>query len=138
MPSLFQTLDCLSLPVSDLDGALDFYSAQIGHQLIWRTDKATGLRLPESNAELVLRTDDRPMETDLAVESVPRAIEQFTHAGLPKDVQRRAHEAYRRFLTDPVHPAARFKPVQGAPGVRSARVGLGYCALATRDGEVVI
>lgn len=78
---LFRKIDCLSLPVSDLDEALAFYSDHLGHELIWRTDTAAGLRLPDSNAELVLHTDDRPMETDIAVESVPRAVERFTAAG---------------------------------------------------------
>jgi lactoylglutathione lyase len=78
---LFKKLDCLSLPVSDLDAALPFYSAELGHELIWRTDTAAGLRLPDSDAELVLHTDNRPMETDITVESVPQAVEQFTAAG---------------------------------------------------------
>jgi len=39
------------------------------------------LKLPDSNAELVLHTVDRPMETDLAVDSVPDALARFTAAG---------------------------------------------------------
>jgi predicted enzyme related to lactoylglutathione lyase len=80
-PSLFQKVDCLSLPVSDLDAALEFYSRVLGHELIWRTDKQAGLALPGSEAELVLHIEDRPMETDLTVDSVPDAIERFTAAG---------------------------------------------------------
>jgi len=78
---LFQKVDCLSIPVPDLDVALVFYSGNLGHELIWRSTKAAGLRLPGSNAELVLHTGDRPMETDLAVESVPEALARFTSAG---------------------------------------------------------
>jgi lactoylglutathione lyase len=78
---LFEKVDCLSIPVPDLDAALAFYSNDLGHELIWRSETAVGLRLGLSNAELVLHTDDRPMETDLAVESVPAAIERFTAAG---------------------------------------------------------
>ena len=81
MTALFRKIDCLSLPVADLDEALAFYSDTLGHELIWRTDTAAGLRLPDSNAELVLHTDDRPMETDITVDSVPRAVGQFTAAG---------------------------------------------------------
>lgn len=80
-PPLFTKIDCLSLPVPDLDAALAFYVDRLGHELIWRSDTAAGLRLPESDAELVLHTDDRPMETDLTVESVPEAVERFTAAG---------------------------------------------------------
>ncbi len=78
---LFRKIDCLSIPVPDLDAALAFYSGKLGHELIWRGRKAAGLRLPGSNAELVLHTDDRSMETDLAVESVPEALARFTAAG---------------------------------------------------------
>src|SRR5262244_86060 len=78
---LFKRVDCLSIPVSDLDAALAFYSGKLGHELIWRSRTAAGLKLPDSNAELVLHTGDRPMETDLAVDSVPDAIARFTAAG---------------------------------------------------------
>src|SRR6185369_12943248 len=78
---LFQKVDCLSIPVPDLDAALAFYSGHLGHELIWRSTKAAGLRLPGSNAELVLHTGDRSMETDLAVESVPEALARFRSAG---------------------------------------------------------
>lgn len=81
MGALFRKLDCLSLPVPDLEAALGFYSGELGHELVWRTDVAAGLKLPDSDAELVLHTDDRPMETDLAVESVPEALERWTEAG---------------------------------------------------------
>ena len=78
---LFRKVDCLSLPVNDLERALRFYRDALGHELVWRDETAAGLRLPDSNAELVLHTDERPIETDLSVESVPDAIDRFTRAG---------------------------------------------------------
>ena len=39
------------------------------------------MRLPDSDAELVLHTDDRLMETDFLVASVPAAISRFVEAG---------------------------------------------------------
>ncbi|MEM7020727.1 MAG: VOC family protein [Pseudomonadota bacterium] len=81
MPPLFKKVDCHSLPVSELDKALEFYQHTLGHELIWRDKTAAGLRLPESEAELVLHTDNRPMETDFAVDSVPEAAERFVQAG---------------------------------------------------------
>ena len=78
---LFRRIDCLSIPVPDLDAAVAFYSAKLGHEVIWRTRTAVGLRLPGSNAELVLHFDNRPMETDLAVDSVPEALARFISAG---------------------------------------------------------
>ena len=78
---LFKKVDCFSIPVPDLDAALAFYSANLGHELIWRSNTAAGLSLPGSNAELVLHTGDRPMETDLTVDSVPEALARFISAG---------------------------------------------------------
>ena len=53
-PGLIRRADCVSLPVGDLDEALAFYRDRLGHELIWRSETAAGLRLPESEAELVL------------------------------------------------------------------------------------
>jgi catechol 2,3-dioxygenase-like lactoylglutathione lyase family enzyme len=79
MTALFRKVDCHSIP--DLDAALAFYRDGLGHELIWRDDSAAGLRLPDSDAELVLHTEKRPIETDLLVTSVPAAISRFVDAG---------------------------------------------------------
>jgi len=78
---LFRKIDCYSLPVENLDSAITFYGA-LGHQLIWRAGThAAGLRLPESDAEIVIHTDNRPIETYFLVQSVPKAIERIKNAG---------------------------------------------------------
>jgi predicted enzyme related to lactoylglutathione lyase len=78
---LFRKIDCYSLPVEELDAAIAFYGA-LGHTLIWREGShAAGLRLPDSDAEIVLHTDKRPFETYFLVGSVPEAIKQITEAG---------------------------------------------------------
>jgi catechol-2,3-dioxygenase len=61
--ALFQYLDCLNLPVTDLEKALEFYRDKLGHSLIWKTEDSAGLRLPDGKSELVIRTDKRPAET---------------------------------------------------------------------------
>ncbi len=81
MTPLFRKVDCISLPVDDLDRALTFYEKALGHELIWRDETGAGMRLAGSDAELVVHTDDRPIETDLTVESVPDAISVFVGAG---------------------------------------------------------
>lgn len=81
MAGLFRKVDCLSLPVSDLEAALEFYRDRLGHTLIWRTEGAAGLRMEDGDSELVLRTDDRPAETDLKVESAVEAAKRFAEAG---------------------------------------------------------
>ncbi len=77
---LLRKVDCLALRVADLDDGLAFYE-QLGHELLWRTATGVGLRLPDSEAELVLQTERPGPETDLTVENVGQAIERFVAAG---------------------------------------------------------
>lgn len=51
---LFQKIDCVRLHVADLDEALAFYRDRLGHELVWRTDRVAGLRMPDTDAEIVL------------------------------------------------------------------------------------
>lgn len=81
MEPLFRAIDCLSLPVRDLDEALAFYQDALGHQVVWRSQTAAGLRLPDGEGELVLHTDRPHAETDILVNSVPDAVERFTASG---------------------------------------------------------
>ena len=53
-------------------------------------------------------------------------------------MQDQARLAYRLFRDNPEHPSLRFKPVHATRPIYSARVGLGYRALAVRDGDAVI
>lgn len=78
---LFRKVDCLRLPVPDLAAGLEFYCARLGHELVWRTETAAGLRLPESEAEIVLQTERPEPETDLLVDSADEAAARFLDAG---------------------------------------------------------
>lgn len=79
---LLRKVDCVSFPVRDLDEALAFYRDRLGHDLVWRTPTAVGLRLPETDAELVLHTQaTRPPAAELKVDSVPDAVARFEAAG---------------------------------------------------------
>ena len=78
---LFQKIDCIRLHVSDLEAALAFYRDRLGHQLVWRSDRAVGLRMPDTDAEIVLHTEERGQEIDLKVESVEAAAARFVAAG---------------------------------------------------------
>ena len=60
------------------------------------------------------------------------------YAQLPEHVRRRAREAYRLFRDNPKHPSLRFKQVHPTRPIYSARVGLGYRALAVWDADVVV
>ena len=78
---LFRKVDCLQIPVPDLDAGLAFYRDRLGHDLIWRTEEAAGLRLPESEAELVLQTERPELEPNLTVTSADDAAAAIVDAG---------------------------------------------------------
>ena len=78
---LFRKIDCLQLPVPDLESGLAFYRDQLGHALIWRTATAAGLRLPDSNAEIVIQTERPNPEVDITVPSADAAAATIAEAG---------------------------------------------------------
>jgi predicted enzyme related to lactoylglutathione lyase len=78
---LLRKVDCVRLYVPDLEEGLAFYRDQLGHELIWRTETAAGLRLPESEAELVIQTEDTRQEVDLLVDSADQAAKFIEQAG---------------------------------------------------------
>jgi predicted enzyme related to lactoylglutathione lyase len=78
---LLRKLDSVQLPVPDLEGGLAFYRDRLGHQLIWQTEHAAGLRLADSDSELVLQTQRPQPEVDFLVRSVDQAAAQLTAAG---------------------------------------------------------
>jgi predicted enzyme related to lactoylglutathione lyase len=74
-------VDCVRIPVPDLETGLAFYGDRLGHELIWRMETAAGLRLPESDVEIVIYTDPEGMEVDFLVDSTDDAIGTFERAG---------------------------------------------------------
>ena len=60
------------------------------------------------------------------------------YAELPQDIKLRARRTYKLFQRDPAHPGLKFKKVDEQDNVYSARVGLGYRALAHIDGGDVV
>lgn len=78
---LFRKIDCLSLPVQDIEDALAFYHDRLGLPLVWRTENAAGLHMADNDGELVLRMNTDPPETDLTVESAEEAARRFVEAG---------------------------------------------------------
>lgn len=66
--------------------------------------------------------------------------ERFRRAlqALPVPVQHRARRAYATFRRDPSHPSLRFKQVHPTRPIYSARIGLGYRALGTREGDTIV
>ena len=79
--ALLRKVDCIRFYVPDLEAGLAFYRDGLGHELIWRTETAAGLRLPESDAELVLQTEDQRQEVDFLVDSADKAAKLVEQAG---------------------------------------------------------
>lgn len=81
---LFRTIDCVRVLVPDLEAGLAFYRDRLGHQLIWRTATAGGLRMIDTTAEIVLQTEragSDGSEVDLLVVSADAAAEAVVAAG---------------------------------------------------------
>ena len=78
---LVRKVDAVQIYVPDLDAGLVFYRYRLGHQLIWRTEQAAGLRLPDSDAELVLQTEREGLELNLLVASAEQAAQRIVEAG---------------------------------------------------------
>ena len=79
--ALIRKVDCVRVYIPDLEAGLSFYRDHLGHPLIWRTETAAGLRLPESEAELVIQTERQGPETDLLVDSADEAAKFIQGAG---------------------------------------------------------
>jgi lactoylglutathione lyase len=84
---MFQKVDCVRLRVPNLEEGLRFYQGNLGHELHWRRgDTEAGLRMPESETELVLFTDPVDSlvgspEVDLLVQSTDIAAGRLTDLG---------------------------------------------------------
>jgi predicted enzyme related to lactoylglutathione lyase len=79
--ALFRKIDCFQIPVPDLETGLAFYCARLGLALNWRTSTSAGLRMPETDAEIVLQTERPELETDLLVDSADDAAQAVVEAG---------------------------------------------------------
>lgn len=78
---LIRSVDCIQVPVPDIEEGLAFYGDRLGHSLKWRTATAAGLGMPDSEAEIVLETERPGLEPNLLVESADAAAELFVSAG---------------------------------------------------------
>jgi hypothetical protein len=69
-----------------------------------------------------------------------RTTKQFRRlfSDLPRDVQRDAQRAYGLFRSNPAHPGLQFKKLEGEDDIYSARIGLGYRALAVMKKDRLV
>ncbi len=77
----FQKIDCVMFYVPDLEEAIAFYQGKLGLRLAWRSIDAAGLKMPETDAEIVLQVGQRGTEVDFLVPSADEAAREFEAAG---------------------------------------------------------
>src|SRR3954451_34630 len=77
-----RSVDCITMPVPDLDSGLAFYEGALGQQLLWRNDDLgqAAVELPDGDTELVLTTD-QDYAPGWLVDSVDLAAETIRGAG---------------------------------------------------------
>jgi catechol 2,3-dioxygenase-like lactoylglutathione lyase family enzyme len=78
---LVRKVDAIQILVPDLEAGLGFYHDRLGHEVVWRSERAVGLCLPESEAELVLQIDRPGLELNLLVASAEQAAQRVVEAG---------------------------------------------------------
>jgi catechol 2,3-dioxygenase-like lactoylglutathione lyase family enzyme len=64
---LFRKVDCIRIPVTDLQDGLKFYRDELGHELIWRNfriGKCAVVKDPWENQYILLDTSKGLLKTD--------------------------------------------------------------------------
>jgi predicted enzyme related to lactoylglutathione lyase len=79
MNPLLRKVDCVQIPVPDLDAGLRFYRDGLGLELKRRHATQAGLRLGDT--ELVLQTERPDPETDFLVDSAEEAVRRVEALG---------------------------------------------------------
>jgi predicted enzyme related to lactoylglutathione lyase len=80
--ALLRQVDAVTVPVPDLVQGLRFYRDVLGQELLWRNEELgqAGLRMPDTDTEIVLTTQQR-LEPNWLVVSVPEAVRTIAEAG---------------------------------------------------------
>ncbi len=81
MSSLFQSVGCIELYVSDLHDGIRYYRDFLGFKLLWRTDTSAGLGMQDGVTEVMLQTERKLMSVDFRVKSVPEALKRIKFSG---------------------------------------------------------
>jgi hypothetical protein len=71
---------------------------------------------------------------------ISKTTPAFRHLlkALPADVQKQAHEAFKRFEEDPAYPGLHYEQIRRRKTIlHSARIGLHYRALAYEEADIL-
>lgn len=83
IPAL-RKIDCIMVRVAELDAAVDYYQRVFGLRVFWRRERAVGLKMPETDAEIVLHTESDipgPVEPHYLVDDVVAAVASYAGQG---------------------------------------------------------
>jgi len=80
-PALLRRVDCIRIPVDNLESALAFYRDALGLEPVWRDGDSAGLGMPGDGTEIVIHTRGGSPETDLLVQNADEAARVIVEAG---------------------------------------------------------
>lgn len=78
---LFRKVDAIEIAVPSLEEGLEFYRDRLGHEVIWRRETSAGLRMPDTDAELVLQSERPGLHVDVLVTDADEAANRFVAEG---------------------------------------------------------
>jgi len=78
---LFQMVDAVQFYVPDIEAGVRYYGDLLGHEIIRKTESAVGLRMSDSEAEIVIQNERDYQGIDLSVESADAAARRIEDAG---------------------------------------------------------
>ena len=80
---MLRKIDCVMVPVGDLEEAAAFYIRVFGLRRLWQDETAAGLTMPETDAEVVLHTMTLPPDANVyyLVDDVVTAVAAYRERG---------------------------------------------------------
>jgi len=81
---MFKKIDCVMIRVPDVAAGEKFYSEVFGLKPLWRETGSVGMRLPETDAEIVLHNSDEiphKVEVHYLVDDVIAAVKLYAEKG---------------------------------------------------------
>jgi lactoylglutathione lyase len=84
MTAILKKIDCVMLRVDDLEKAADYYVTVFGLKRVWQSADSVGLMMAETDAEIVLHTnDDIPehISVHYLVDNVETAVTDYQEKG---------------------------------------------------------
>jgi predicted enzyme related to lactoylglutathione lyase len=80
---MIRKIDCVMIPVGDLEEAAAFYARVFDLRPLWQDASSAGLGMPETDAEIVLHTMELPPDVHVhyLVDDVITAVATFSDRG---------------------------------------------------------